>query len=281
MAVLTPGGTTGWNLQSWKNGFEMTTYQRYVVIPILEDYGKRLYGTGNVRKHARVSGTVLGQSDDGSTLTASTIIGTPITITAAGNYVMAAWSENEDAQIDANLDAEGAANIEQALAELTETSVQANAQSLTQILSQAAVDAPMFRQAFGRMVGNTNGVTMPGGDKTVYAVFSHTQYPNIMNIPEFTEAQVRGDSENPQVKGIWGKGNGVQLMLSTVVAQDANGWHNFMFTSDAFVVGWNARSRIKRQDYNLQNKVIAFNNMGSAVQHDLRAIAMRTTANAL
>ena len=134
MAILTPGGTTVWNRQTWQDGgAEEATYQKMVMIPIIDDYGKKLTGIGNVRKHARVSSSVLGQSDPGTGLTASTIIGTPITITAAGNYVMAAWSENEDAQVDLDLDEEAAGNVEAALAEGSDTTVLANVQSLTQI----------------------------------------------------------------------------------------------------------------------------------------------------
>jgi hypothetical protein len=121
---------------------------------------------------------------------------------------------------------------------------------------------------------------MPG-DTKILAVITSTQYPAVMNIPEFTEADVRGDSENPHVKGIVGKGNGVNLMISTVVLQDGNGWHNVVYVPMAFIAAWNARSRIKRQDFLLQNRIVAYNNSAFQVRHDLRAIALRTTASQL
>lgn len=282
--VLTPGGTTGFNRQTWQATIEDATHQRMVAIPTWDEYPGRILNQGNVRKAARAVGYTLGQSDDGDELTASDITGTPITLTPVGRYVYVSWSENEDAQVEVDLDAESAGNIEQALAEISDEAALANATSLTNILSQASVDATMFRQAVGRLIGNTNGVFGPEGDgreATMYAIFHNTQYPNIMNIPEFTEADVRGDSENPHVKGIWGKGNGVKLMLSTVVEQDGNGWHNILYVPSAFTVGWNVRTRTKRQDYLLNNRIIVFNNFASAVKHDARAIAMRTTASAL
>lgn len=280
MAVLTPGGTTGWNYQRWQRTIEAATYQKMVFIPVIDE-GDRPYNLLNIRKHARVAASVLGQSADGTGLTASTIIGTPVTVTPAGNYVMAQWSENEDAQIDINLDSESQGNIEQALAESTDQSALANVATLTQIMSQAAVDGPMFRQAYGRLMGNTNGLATPGAEPQVYGVFSHTQYPALGTINEFNNAEVRGGSETPYVKGIWMRGGGVMLLLTTVVTQDANGWHNCLFIPSAFVVAWNVRSRIKRQDFELTNKVIVYNNLGSAVQHNDRAIDMRTTASQL
>jgi hypothetical protein len=131
-------------------------------------------------------------------------------------------------------------------------------------------------------MGNTNGLATPGEtNPQVYGIFSHTQYPNLANIPEFNSALVRGDSENPYVKGVWTKGGGIMLLMSTVVQEDANGWHNCLYIPSAFVVAWNVRSRIKRQDFELTNKVIVFNNLGTAVKHNLRAVDMRTTTSGL
>jgi hypothetical protein len=170
-----------------------------------------------------------------------------------------------------------------ALAESSESSVLANAQSLTNILTQADVDASLLRRGIGRLVGNTNGAVEPGmsGAAQIYGIFTNKQYPNLVNIPEVNAADVRGDSENPYVKGIWVKGFGFTLMLSTVVANDANGDHNVLYIPEAFGIAWNQRSLIKRMDEELQNQLIAFNNFGSAVKHNARAIALRTTANAL
>jgi len=279
--VLTPSGTVGFNLEDWKRGAEEATYQKMILIPVVDDYGGRIYGLAHIRKHARVTGSVLAQSSDGTGLTYLNIIGTPVTITPVGSTVPIAWSENEDAQIDLNLDTEGRSNIEQSLAELTETNVAANFQTATQFMSQAGVDAPMLRQGIGRLLGNTNGKAMPGGPNQIYGFFSHTQYPNLVNIPEVNTAEARGDSENPYIKGIWVRGFGFMLMISTVVAVDGNGWHNALFLKEGLVTGWNVRTRIKRQDDELQNRLIIYNNMGSSVQHDLRIMALRTTASAL
>ncbi len=278
--VITPANTTGFNRQSWLDGFDDATYQRMAFVPTISEYKGRLLNQGNVRKLARVGGLTLAQTDDGDTLTGSNPVGTPITLTPVGRYVRVDWSENEDAQLDVDLDSELADGIEQGLAETTEQAALALIVGLTQTMSQAAVDATMFRQAVGRLIGNMNGALQIGSTE-VYAIFHNTQYPALMNIPEFTEADVRGDDENPHVKGIWGKGNGIKLMLSTVIASDANGWHNAIYVPMAFIAGWNARSRVKRQDYLLSNRIVAYNNSAFSVRHDLRAIALRTTASQL
>ena len=279
-SVLMPN-SANFTIEKWQRSVEGATYQKMVTIPTVDE-GDRPYTLLHVRKHARVASTVLAQSADGTGLTASNISATPITVTPAGNYIMVAWSANEDAQSDLNLDAESAGNIEQALAESTETGFLLNVATLTQNMSQAGVDAPMLRQAMGRLIGNTNGVVVPGGGKPmIYGVFSHTQLPNLMSIPEINNAQMRGDSETPFVTGIWTRGAGFSLLLTTVVLNDANGWHNCLYIPSAFITAWNVRSQIKRQEFELAHKVIIFNNLGTAVKHDLRAIDLRTTATAL
>lgn len=280
MAVLTPGTTTGWQIDKWQRTIEEATYQRMKFIPVIDE-GDRPFNTLHVRKHLRVQGTTLGQSSDGTGLTYLTIIGTRVDITPVGSVVPVAWSENMDAQLDVNLDAEAAGNIEQALAELTEAAALANVQTLTQAISQPDVDGPMFRRAYGQLMGNTNGMAEPGGDVQVYGVFSHTQYPNLGNIPEFNSAEIRGDSENPYIKGIWTRGGGVMLLLTTVVANDGTAWHNCLFIPSAFVIAWNRRSSLIRDRAELQSRVIAYNNVGSGVKNDLRALDMRTTNNPL
>ena len=78
--VLTPSGTTGFNIQKWQRTAEEATYQKMKFIPTIEE-GDRLYHTLNIRKHARVSSTSLAQSAEGDSLTSSNIIGTPVTLT--------------------------------------------------------------------------------------------------------------------------------------------------------------------------------------------------------
>lgn len=282
MAVLTPGGTTGWNPEEWQAKFEPATYQRMKFIPTIDE-GDRPYNLLHVRKHARVSGSTLGQSTAGgaSDLTFLTIIGTPITVTPVHSVVPVAYGPHMAAQTDGNLDQEAAGNIEQALAELTEATALANVATLTQAISQSDVDGPMLRRAYGQLMGNTNGLATPGGDEQVYGVFSHVQYPNLGNIPEFNQAELRGDSENPYVKGIWTRGGGIMLLMSTVVYADGTSWHNCLYHPSAFIIAWNLRSNIVRDQDALRKFVIAQNNVGSTIKHDLRALALRTTNNPL
>ena len=281
MAVLVPGTHTGFNITTYTRKAAPATYQEMVFIPMIEDYGMKLGGTGTILKAARISSSVLSQTAEGDVLTASTLIDTPATLTAAGNYVMVAWSENEEKQIQVALDTLASGEVNRALAEGSDTIALANVASGTQSMSQAAVDMVGLNQALGRLGQNTNGEAAPGKAQ-IYAVFTFTQLPALQGIPQYNSAEMRGDSENPYVKGVWMRGGGVLLNLSTAVAQDANGWHNPIFIREAFQIGWNTpRAKVESQRFNLQNKVITFNNFGSGIAHNLRFIDFRTTASQL
>ena len=277
--VMEPVGTTGANLESWRRKFHFATYQRMKLVPTI-DKGDRPYGLGHHRKFARVSGSTLAQNSDGTNLTYLNILGTPVTTTPVGSVVPIAWSRNERAQIDINLSTEGRSNIEQALAELTEIAAMANIQTATEGLSVANIDGPTLRRAQANLYGNTNGVVEPG-ETTMYGIFSHTQLPNLQAIEEYNRAEVRGDSENPYVKGVWTKGQGIMLLTSTVVRNDANGWHNALYVSSAMTMDWNEQSNINVDEAELQERLIAYNNVATAVVNNPRIFYVRTTDNPL
>lgn len=278
--IMVPGTQTGWNNEVWPRTVEPATYDKMKWVKSIDET-ERPYSLSNIRKAARVSGAVLAQTSDGSGLTYVNIIGTTVTLTPVGNVVPIGWSENEDAQIDINLDAEARSNAEQALAESTELTGLQNVASLSEPpLSGAVVDGPMIRKAFGRLMGNTNGLATPGGPTQVYAIFSNTAYPGLGEIPEFNNAEIRGDSENPYVKGIWMRGGGLELLMTTVVYQDGSGWHNCMYLPAAFAVGWNVRTKIVTQVDELQHRVILYNNVGFAIKNSKKAMQMITTTDA-
>lgn len=279
MAVLTPS-LTGWNIEYWQDTIEEATYQEMVFIQTVDE-SRKPGSLLHIRKNARVTGSTLATNHDGTNLAYLTIIGTPVTLPPTFSHVPIAWSEMEQARLDFQIDSEGAQNINASLAELTETAQLANVPSLTQSISVADVDGPTLRRAFGQLMGNTNGVAVPGGNKQVYGIFSHTQYPNLGQIPEFNQADIRGDSENPYIKGVWTKGGGIMLLMSTVVANDGNGWHNCLYLPSAFAVAWNSRSQLTRDRDALQNRLIAWNDLAGGVKNDLRAVDIRTTNNPL
>jgi hypothetical protein len=278
--VLVPGTQTGWNLETWERTFEVATYQKMVFIPVIDE-AMRPYNLGHIRRATRVSGATVSSTSDGTGLTYVNPVGTVVTMTPVASTVPIAWSEPFDSRTETNVDSQASTASEGALAETTETAALLNIVSGTQIMSQASVDATMLRQGMGRLAMNTNGTFAAGEGQTIYGIFSFTQQAALMAIPEVNSAEKRGDSENPYIRGIWTRGLGFVLLMSTVIAQDANGWHNGLFVPSAFAIAWNVRTLVKRQDIELQNRLIGFNDVATALKNDLRLIQLITTATSL
>ena len=278
---MTPGATPssgGINRAAYEATAEEATYEQMQLVPLVDSFNGPIYGQGIVRKWARVTGTTLAQTASGVDLTYLDPRGVAVTITPVGRVVPIGWSQNMKSETDINLDAGASASGTGAMAELLEGDCAANFASGTVIVSGAAIDAATLRQLRARLIGNTNGLARK---KKVYAWFSHTQEPALMGIPEVNSAEMRGDSENPYVKGLWVNGFGMSLMTSTVVYQDANGWHNAVFLEEALKTGWNERTLVKRQEEELFYRYILYSNMGSNVQHDARMVIFRSTASQL
>lgn len=277
--ILSPQGTTGLNRTNYDAKFFRTTYQRKIFIPIIEN-AERLYGGNVLRKEARVAAAALAQGSDGTGVNYVNPVGSPVTVSPGGYVVPIAWSRNEDAQVDFEMYRIAADAASDSMAEGLESVAFALIQSATQVITNPNLDATTLRTAVALLDKNTNGVSGPspdGGGKTIYGLFSSTQRVALQNIPEVNSAEARGDSENPYVKGVWVRGFGIMANLSTVVAQDANGYHNAVCLAEAFTWRWNERTNISRQEYEYRKGAYAFANAGGALVYDNRVVAIRTT----
>jgi len=274
--VMMPS-VTNWQIKKYEPRAEEATYAKMDFIPTIDE-GMRPFDQSISRKHTRVSGSTLAQSGDGTGLSYVDPRGTPVTLTPVGSYVPLAHSANMEAQNDLNLTSEEADAAEGALAELTETNALANLSSLTQIVTDIDVTAALIRQAIAKLQINTNGMWRPGGTgPQAYGIFTATQSPALMGIPEVNSAEMRGDSENPYIKGIWTKGFGFMLMTSTVTPFDGTKWTSALYLAKAFRVAWNVRSMVRKLEVELATQYILYNNVGSTILHDLRAVAFQTT----
>jgi len=275
--VLTPGSNHV-NYEVFSRSVEDATYQKQQLIPRVRDFG-RPYSLMTINKWARVDNSTLAQGAWGTGLTYQDPVTPPPTLNPQGLYVALAFSANEDAESPYNLDTELASEAERALAEANDELVAALFASLTQFRGNGVsdVNSTTLRVAQALLTRNTNGKVMPGGDQDIYLVLDASQYPATMSIEEYANAEARGDGENPYVKGVWSKGGGHNLLFSTVLPTDGNAAaHGCLWIREAFGVGWNVRSKVVREETELQKRIVLYNNLGVATIHDLRAVAVRT-----
>lgn len=277
-SIVEPNGTTGFNRTAYAAGYERALYQRTILVNYVEE-GERLMGGMVIRKAQRVAAATLAQSSDGTGIVYVNPVGTPVTVNPVGLIVPIGWSRNQQAQVDINMERLAGDSSADALSELVETNTAANFTSGTQVISNAIADAATLRAAQSLLTGNTNGggLADPNRANRIYGFFSNTQMAPLMSIPEVNSAEMRGDSENPYVTGLWVKGFGMVLNISTVVALNANGYHNAVFLAQALTVRWNERPSAEQQTYEYRKGYYGYCNVGSAVVHDLRMVVVRTT----
>lgn len=275
--VLSLGGTGAhFNYEVWEDSFHGATYQELLALARFYDL-KRPYSKNHTRNAARLLGNSMASTDVGTGLLYQNPVGPEVTTTPAANYVATAWAYGEAMSTDVPLDQDLATEMQKALAEASETSACAQFAALSQNRGAAGTDIVVgsWRNALGLLTQNTNGAFSPGQSE-IYGILDASQYNAVMSIPEFTHADIRGDGENPQVRGIWSKGGGAMLMLSTALTTDPNGTHGCIWVRSAFGVAWNDRSTVLRQRLEAQNRLICLNNFGTSILHDLRAVGIST-----
>ncbi|MGQ0721018.1 MAG: hypothetical protein ACT4PE_05520 [Candidatus Eiseniibacteriota bacterium] len=274
--VLTPGSNHV-NYEVFSRTVESATYQKQQLIPRFKDVG-RPYSKLTINKWARVSSTALAAGNHGTGLTYQDPVATPPTLDPAGIYVALAFSQNEAAENPYDLDSELSDEATRALAEGNDTNAALQFPALTQFRGNATDDvtSALLRNAQALLTRNSNGMIAPGAGMEIYLVLDASQYPAVMSIEEYANAEARGDGENPYVKGVWSKGGGHNLLFSTVLSTDVDGTHGALWVKEALGVGWNVRSMVKKQSLELQERCILFNHLGTTVIHDLRAVAIRT-----
>jgi hypothetical protein len=274
MAVYTPD-STGLALvnEVWNRTIEPAVYDKMVFIPNIKEHQK-LAGLLHIPKLARMSSATLAQSASGAALSATSNTEVEVTVTPVGTYLMVQMSQNQIAQTDLNIDSAFVQNVEDAMAEGLETNALANISSLTtnQLTAAGGVDAATWRSGIGKLRISARSLAEPGSAK-IHTVFHPAQYDDILAIPEFTNAEMRGDGENPRVKGVFVKAAGAMLHFSNVVpSAGAGSAYGCIWIESAFGISWNERVSVEHQTFEKSVKIIGYANNGSNVVHDGRAV---------
>ena len=274
---MTPGTAAAhFNFEVWEDGADPATYERTKALIHFSTI-QRPYSKGHIRNWARMTGNTSTSTDVGTGLLYQNPVGAEVTVVPSVNYVAGAWSFGEDVMTNVNIDPGLASEMERCLAEQSDSLACALFPTLSQFRGAAGADiiASTWRNAIALLGQGTNGMAAPG-EVTLYGIVDMSQLAAMMSIPEFTHAEIRGDDENPQVKGIFDKASGVLTMFTTILTTDPNGTHGCIWVPEAFAQGWNARTTPYRQRLELQNRLILANNFGVTVRHDLRAVAIRS-----
>jgi hypothetical protein len=107
-------------------------------------------------------------------------------------------------------------------------------------------------------------------------VIHPSQIQFLLDIPEITNAQIRGDDQNPNVKGwVWTAWN-LRLNETGNVLQSGGLTYNPLFLRPAMVLGYNQKPDFLVQEYELVERIIAWMELGAGLVWDQYCMAVLT-----
>lgn len=264
----------------WQKGIEAAVYEEAMFFPEITE-ADRLYNKLHIRKIDRFAGQTLASTagNDGTGLSYGVATDTEVTITPVANYVAVAMSRNQIKQMNVDARNEFKDSVNKALAQ--QIDVYANSTLVpyltTNVMGDAstAMDRALTLNLLYTIRKNARSAVQPGVSDIKFIVWPN-QGPAFMSIPEFTAANLRGDGENPNVKGIVFKALGLEYIVSGNLATSAGAICNPMFVKSAFAISWNERPTVMEQEFELQNRIIAYANYGVATKWEDRAGVLLT-----
>ena len=268
-------------MQKWQDTFEAGVYDKQRFLPRTTSK-MRMYGQGNIRKMGTFSGATWTTSDDGTLGPGTFQSGSPsvVTLVPAWLGVPTAFPDSLEFVAGENVDPAYADGVEAALAAYIESQFLQDVASLTANIGNGAydIDKAGWDAASAQLDNAAKVLAELEGGAQVYGILGKLQKDDLMNVEQFTHADVRGDGQNPSVSGVISKGDGVNVNFSTLLYSDANGLHGCMWIPTAFAYFYNKKPSVERQRYLKQNRILADAHFAHNIVHNARAIDIRTKA---
>jgi hypothetical protein len=279
-------GTTGDGAElvneAWQLGIEAAVYEDAQLFPLLSERD-RLYNKLHIRKYGNFSTSTLSSTANPASVTYGTATTSEVTVSPVAQYVATQLSRNQIKQMNVDLtqSSEFKASMNKALAQKIDQYV--NTQLIqpltTNVVGDAAttMDRALVLNLLYTIRKNAKSAVQPGKSDIKFIVWP-LQGPSFMSIPEFTAANLRGDSANPNVKGIVFEAMGLEFIVSGNLDTTGGAVSNPMFVKDAFALSWNERPTVFSQEYELASRIYCYANYGASTVWDDRAGNLKTKA---
>ena len=198
------------------------------------------------------------------------------TIVELPDHLMSKLSDPDQAAIKAGYRKQLLAGIN--------TDIDATAGALASALSvqkgaPSDFDKSLLLDAQGTLAENAKEFIKLAQGTPMYLCYHPSQIKNVNNISEITAAYARGDSSNPNVKGVVIDAWGMALAESGNVYEDTGVYYNLLHAKEAFVLGYNVMPRLKDpQPYEFVTRFPAFCEFGTDTVFDEAALAIKSAA---
>jgi hypothetical protein len=230
-------------------------------------------------KVATIAATTLGSTSSGNSLTQTqnTEVDTTYSPTAKYSYVgINAHAKTRiinDGAYQAVVRKQMLAGLEEAI----DTDLFTLAASLSHTESGADVDKTMLLSAIGQLAEFGKG-HIKVGQTDLMLVVHPREIKNVLATNEFVNAQFRGDSSNPAVKGWVANAYGVTMRESGLVYNPAGTAYQPLLEKMAWVLAWNQKPTVLDvQQYQLETRLIAWCEYAVGEFFDQYGVSLNTT----
>jgi len=274
MATFVTGGSVlpGTSLanimeQSWRPRFGLEAQEELVVARGFSgaDGVAKIGNTLNISKVLVKTSNNLstsGQVDAGA-LSFEADTETNVAITARGDYGAVSLSRDGLMRLLRSTDYQ--AGVKRQLMMALTAGVDVQAGSLVPSLSTSIVGSgavpiskSLLLAGLGKLIQNAKNM-FKLGETTCYLTVYNLQASNLLNIPEITAANVRGDSMNPNVTGRVWTAWGMSVAESGNISTSGGAAHNLLHIPDSHVLGYNQEpDLLDPQDSGLATFLIAY-----------------------
>jgi hypothetical protein len=106
------------------------------------------------------------------------------------------------------------------------------------------ISAALIRDALGQLRANAQREYKTGKAGLAILRLHHSQQKHLYGIPEINNAELRGDSDNPNVTGLLVKAWGADVDITGNIESDGGNRQNMLFIKQAFALVYNAEPQL-------------------------------------
>ena len=284
--TYTPGDTGALLVnEAWQNTFEDAVYEEAKLYPVAVER-ERLYNKLHIRKlstfsASSVASTYPSTPTTGIAYQANTEAEVQLTPTAS--LVALTVSQSQLAQMDISPMANWKRSTEQAMGQSIDLAWSTNASLLTTTRGAGAGEdftKALIASAIAALRASAKSEWDYPAGKPAYLGVHTSQVDDLLSIPEFMNANFRGDAANPNVKGLDLQALGLKFIVTgNVYVDGSNVAWNPLFLPRAIGISFNQKTTVMEQIFELQHRIIAYANYGTAVVRDEFAVALKTNSS--
>jgi hypothetical protein len=278
-----PSDVAAWIRDVWQPEIGIAAYEE---MRIGNNFKKLPAPEGKVhyRKHKNLTRNTLASTGDyAASLSPSGNEETEVTGLPQTSYVYVRTSMQTIARMMNNPVDIFRKSIEMSIAEGIDVACGVKTTDLTQLVGSSAdnISEALLQDAIVKAARSMKSEFNPGSSDLIFCI-APEQIDDILSISNWTSAQIRGDGENPVVKGMIVRANGVKFIeTGNIATTGGNTFNNPIFVPNVtFGIGYNQEPTVKVEEYLLEKRIVGWVDFALITCWDNYGVNFKTTTAA-